>query len=106
MPLLRPVRPGHFAYQPPEGTAGLPDDQLANLAVEAGAERADVARGIESLQFEGWVKNATDQASRDGVNSTPTVLVDGLQVPPSEIPQMVAVLDQAVTARLPARLAQ
>ena len=34
-------------------------------------------RGIEGLTFRQWAVNATSRMSRDGVNGTPTVLVDG-----------------------------
>ncbi|HET6667340.1 MAG TPA: thioredoxin domain-containing protein [Intrasporangium sp.] len=71
-----------FAQQPAEGTAGLSDDELVDLAVEAGATEDAVRPGIEDLQFEQWIVNATDQASRDGVSSTPTTLVNGQEVDP------------------------
>ncbi|WP_224278858.1 DsbA family protein [Nocardioides lacusdianchii] len=66
-----------FDNQPPE-SGPFPDaDDLVDLAVEAGATEADVRPGIEDMAFEGWVDAANDAASREGVNSTPTVLVDG-----------------------------
>ncbi len=40
----------------------------------------DVRPGIEDMAFEGWVDAAGDAASDAGVNSTPTVLVDGERV--------------------------
>ena len=54
----------------------------------------------ESLKFEQWVKNATDQASKDGFNSTPTVLVDGEQVQGGTIPELVANTQEAIQAAL------
>ncbi len=66
-----------YENQPEEGTAGPDDEQLIAWAVEAGADEADVRGGIESGAFDLFVENATDQMSKDGVNSTPTVLVDG-----------------------------
>ncbi len=69
-----------YENQPAEGTAGPEDEQLVAWAVEAGADEADVRDGIESGVFDQFVANATDQMSRDGVNGTPTVLVDGEQV--------------------------
>ena len=66
-----------FDNQPSE-EGPFPDaDELVDLAVEAGATEADVRPGIEDMAFEGWVDAANDAASREGVNSTPTVLVDG-----------------------------
>jgi protein-disulfide isomerase len=69
-----------FSEQPPEGTAGLSDEQLAALAARAGANRAVVGRCIDDARFAGWVDAATEQASKDGVNATPTILVDGEQL--------------------------
>jgi protein-disulfide isomerase len=69
-----------FAQQPPEQTAGLSDDELADLASQAGADRDTVADCQEAGTFEGWVAAATDQASKDNVNKTPTYFVDGDEV--------------------------
>jgi protein-disulfide isomerase len=66
-----------FDNQPEEGTAGPSDAQLVDWAVEAGAEESDVRAGIEGGRYDQFIVNATDQMSRDGVNGTPTVLVDG-----------------------------
>ncbi|GAA5123693.1 hypothetical protein GCM10023339_44000 [Alloalcanivorax gelatiniphagus] len=69
-----------FDNQPPE-SGPFPDaDQLVEWAVEAGAEEDAVRPGIEDMAFEGWVEAAGEAASDAGVNSTPTVLVDGEQV--------------------------
>lgn len=69
-----------FAQQPREGGPGLSDDTLIELAGEAGATGADVADAIRDLRFGDWVEQVTDAASKAGVNSTPTVLVDGEQL--------------------------
>lgn len=66
-----------YAHQPEEGSAGLTDDQLVQYAVQAGATESAVRPGIEGDDFHQWVVNATDQMSKNGVNGTPTVLVDG-----------------------------
>jgi protein-disulfide isomerase len=65
-----------FDNQPAEGTEGLSDDQLIDLAVRAGAERSTVASCVDDERFAGWVAAATDQASKDGITSTPTLLID------------------------------
>jgi protein-disulfide isomerase len=69
-----------YDNQPQEGTEGPSDAQLVAWAVEAGAEEAPAREGIESGKFDQWVVNATDQMSKDGVNGTPTVFVDGEKV--------------------------
>ncbi len=66
-----------FENQPAEGTEGPSDAQLVAWAVEAGADEAAVRPGIESGRYDQFVVNATDRMSQDGVNGTPTVMVDG-----------------------------
>ena len=43
-----------FENQPEEDTGGLSDDELVQLAVEAGADEADVRGPIEDRTFEQW----------------------------------------------------
>lgn len=69
-----------FENQPAEGGPYPSDDELVDLAVEAGAEEGDVRDGIESLAMEGWVKEATRAARDANVQGTPTVLLDGEQL--------------------------
>jgi protein-disulfide isomerase len=66
-----------YANQPPEGGSGLTDDQLIGYAAQAGASGQAVEQDIRNLTYGDWVKTVTDQASKDGVTGTPTVLVDG-----------------------------
>ncbi len=69
-----------FANQPAEGSAGLTDAKLADLAAEAGADRSTVTSCQSDGTYVGWVAAVTDQASKDGVNGTPTYFVDGKKV--------------------------
>jgi protein-disulfide isomerase len=87
-----------YLNQPPEGSAGLTDDQLADLAQQAGADRAAVAACMDQGTFAGWVQAATEQASQDGVSATPTILVNGtpLNFTQSQDPRVT--LEQAVQA--------
>jgi protein-disulfide isomerase len=66
-----------YANQPAEGGSGLTDDQLIAYAQQAGASGTAVESAIRDLTYGDWVKEITDQASKDGVTATPTVLVDG-----------------------------
>jgi protein-disulfide isomerase len=66
-----------FANQPAEGGSGLTDDQLVAYAAQAGASSETVQQDIRDRTYGDWVKNVTDQASKDGVTGTPTVLVGG-----------------------------
>jgi protein-disulfide isomerase len=74
-----------YDRQPVEGTPGLTDDELITLAGQAGATGADVERGIRDLVYEDWTRVVTDRSSRDGVNSTPTVLLDGKLLGPADL---------------------
>lgn len=68
-----------FDNQPAEGGAGLTDDKLIELAVQAGATQSAVRPGIESKTFAGWVTKMTADATSgpDKVTGTPTVFVNG-----------------------------
>jgi protein-disulfide isomerase len=85
-----------FANQPSEGGPGLDDEKLADLAEQAGADRAAVADALADETFKQWVVNATDASSAKGIHQTPTVMVDGKQVSLGNDP--VAALRTAVEA--------
>ncbi|MCX6402005.1 MAG: thioredoxin domain-containing protein [Propionibacteriales bacterium] len=53
------------------------NDDLVDLAVEAGATESDVRDGIENVSHKSWVTRATKEAIGSGVSGTPTVIVDG-----------------------------
>jgi protein-disulfide isomerase len=85
-----------YTNQPDEGTAGLPDSTLIQWAVEAGANEAKVTPLINDNTYHQWVVNATDQMSKDKVNGTPTVFINGkIQGGSNNSPQVAA---QAVLA--------
>jgi protein-disulfide isomerase len=87
-----------FENQPQENSAGLTNDRLVQLAVQAGANRSEVKKGIDSLGFQQWVKNVTDQASRSGVNATPTVRINGKTVDATTTADLVSKVEQAIAA--------
>ena len=66
-----------FASQPAEGGSGWSDDRLVEYARQAGATGGTVEQHIRDLTYGDWVARVTDQASKDGVTGTPTVLVAG-----------------------------
>ncbi len=86
-----------FENQPDEGTDGLSDAEIADLARGAGVAD-DVAATIESGDYMGdtddvkdktsyrpWVLAATDQASQDlGGLGTPTIVIDGKVLDPQK----------------------
>lgn len=85
-----------FANQPSEGGESPDTQWLIDLAAEAGADQPAVAEGIESGSFKQWALNASDDASKRGVNGTPTALVDGEQVGGNTIEEMAGNLADAV----------
>ena len=67
-----------YANQPEESGPYPSDDDLIAWAVEAGAEKAQVAEGIKSLSEQQWVEDATTEALDDvGIEGTPTIYIDG-----------------------------
>lgn len=77
-----------YAQQPSESGPFPDDDWLVDQAVVAGADEDAVRPGIEDLAFEDWVEEAGDAATDNGVQGTPTVLVDGQQVGGSTIDEI------------------
>lgn len=65
-----------YAAQPQEGSEGLTDEQLAALANRAGVAE-DVSSRFAEGRFEAWTAERTERAFADGVEGTPTILVDG-----------------------------
>ncbi len=65
-----------YAAQPEEGTDGLDDERIAELAEEAGVPATVVDR-FGDRTFDEWVASVTKEAFDSGVTGTPTVKVDG-----------------------------
>lgn len=66
-----------FADQPAEGSAGLSDNKLKEMATGVGAAGIDSC--VEDKTYRPYVKYSTQLAASIGVSGTPTVLVDGKQ---------------------------
>ena len=66
-----------FANQPEEGTSGLNDKDLQDIATGVGVPDEVVAK-IPSYSYAQWVTGATERASVAGVNGTPTLFIDGV----------------------------
>jgi len=65
-----------YEAQPAEGTSGLTDEQISELAADAGAPPEVVDR-FAADTYESWVGYVTDVAFDSGITGTPTLLIDG-----------------------------
>jgi protein-disulfide isomerase len=66
-----------FTDQPKEGTKGLSDDKIADVAKNAGVPAA-VADSFTAGTYEGWITQSTQTAlTKDGVSATPTIKING-----------------------------
>jgi protein-disulfide isomerase len=69
-----------YENQPEEGGPGLPDAKLIALGEQAGGGPG-FASCVQSGRYGPWTAGVTDQASKDGLQGTPTVKVDGTEIP-------------------------
>ena len=69
-----------FSAQPREGSEGLSNDQLIEMARGVGAIEPGFAPCVEKGKYDDWVAAVTDASSKAGVTGTPTVLVNGKQI--------------------------
>jgi protein-disulfide isomerase len=65
-----------YANQPPENGNGLPVGQLISLGTQAEA-KGGFAQCVPDNRYANWTKSVTDEASKAGINGTPTVMVNG-----------------------------
>jgi protein-disulfide isomerase len=88
-----------YQQQPDERASEFPSqDDLVDLAVEAGADRAAVEQAIDSGDATTWADESTQAAQDAGVNSTPTVLLDGDEVTGRTIDDIAASLLQSISS--------
>ncbi|MET8230346.1 thioredoxin domain-containing protein [Micromonospora sp. NPDC005298] len=66
-----------FAKQPPEGSAGLSNDELIDIGAGVGLDRASFGGCVKDGTYRTWTAHVTDEASRNDVTGTPTILVNG-----------------------------
>jgi len=85
-----------FDNQPYEQSSDqVSDDQIADWVKEAGADTEAVRGAMQSRDAEFFA--AAEKAMTDaGITGTPTVFVNGQQLPASSVPEMVATIEAAV----------
>ena len=87
-----------FTGQPSEGGAGLGDDVLVSIAKSAGYTDDAVAQCITDRTYDSLLRTKTEEALAGGVNSTPTVTVNGKQITSSAELMMPGGLAPAIKA--------
>ncbi len=75
-----------FLNQPEEGTTGLSDTEIQEIAKVAGVPEEVVAK-IPDHAYAAWVRSATEQASIDGMKGTPSVAINGEMQDPQANPE-------------------
>lgn len=66
-----------FAAQPAEGSSGLTNEQILQLAKTAVPNNEAMDKAIKNNSYNDYVSKVTEQASKDGLAGTPTVWVNG-----------------------------
>jgi protein-disulfide isomerase len=82
-----------MAAQPPEGSAGLSDDEIIQIAAGAGLPGSDFVQCVRDGAYRDWVVSNTDAASDRGVTGTPTVFVNGEKLAPHSPENLVAAIE-------------
>ena len=71
-----------FANQPPEGGSGLDDETLIDLAKQAGVTGIDA--DVKDQTYTPWVRKALEAGRADKIGGTPTIVIDGKTVAPTQ----------------------
>lgn len=98
-----------FEFQPAEGTEGLSNGQLYELAKNVGVEGENIETCIYSQQFGDWVKAATQRAmsvenaagtNGGSVDGTPTIFINGkkINVAPNDAATFKQYLDAEISS--------
>lgn len=72
-----------FDRQPPEGSAGLGDDELIQIGTSVGLNANSFGSCVRDGTYKTWTEHVTAAASERGISGTPTVFVAGSRVEPS-----------------------
>ncbi|RDI52074.1 DsbA family protein [Nocardia mexicana] len=73
-----------FQAQPPENGTGLTDDQIIQITQAAGITDPSVAETIKSDKYDKYVQKVTKDVAAEGIQSTPSVFVNGKQIKSSQ----------------------
>lgn len=84
-----------FAQQPEEGGAGLSNDKLVQIGGTVGLTDASFGSCVTGGKYLTWVPHVTDEASRRGLQGTPTVYVGGKKLDEPSAASLTAALAAA-----------
>jgi protein-disulfide isomerase len=87
-----------YQNQPSEQGPFPSKADIVALAVQAGADKATVQKSLDDGDATGWADESTQAASDAGVQSTPTVLLDGKELTGRTVDDLAANLLKAVGA--------
>ncbi|WP_024801915.1 thioredoxin domain-containing protein [Nocardia sp. BMG51109] len=73
-----------YQQQPPENGTGLPDEQIVQIAQAAGYTDPAVAECITSDKYDKYVQKVSQDVLGEGIQSTPSVFVNGNQIKSSQ----------------------
>lgn len=74
-----------YEHQPAEGGEGLPDSTLVEIAAGAGYTGPEFARCVTERTYGKFVRSRTLDVLDSGVQSTPSVFLDGIQIEPGRL---------------------
>lgn len=83
-----------MAVQPPEGGAGLSDDQISQIGAQAGAGEG-FGQCVSDGTYRAWAGQSTDAAFERGVRGTPTVFIQGELLEPRTVEAMIEAIESA-----------
>lgn len=81
--------------QPAEGSAGLSDDEIIQIAATVGVTEPGFDGCVSEGTYRDWVARNTDAAFDRGVQGTPTVYVDGTRLELRGMADLVSAIDAA-----------
>jgi protein-disulfide isomerase len=84
-----------MAQQPPDGSAGLSDDQIVQVGAGAGLSAPSFGECVRDGSYRDWIDRSTDAAFDRGVTGTPTVFVNGERIELSSLDDFVAAVEAA-----------
>lgn len=84
-----------YARQPAEGGSGHTDEQLIDIAIEAGLPSEPFGACVREGRYADWVSHVTEGMGERNVRGTPTVFVNGKELADRSAQALSAAIDAA-----------